>query len=167
MFIPILPSPMNPSSIRELLGLSPVTADAASVDRSTGRCGSSHVARETRSVRGGNRLTALLRSVDASRIRDILKEEIGKLPAKVEPIGEGGGRQELSGQVGERRLARKHEPMNIHRGDQPKPSQTKECRDDNPRKTASIGNGPFPVCPRDPVFFPAGDNTPPSSESVR
>jgi hypothetical protein len=26
-------------------------------------------------------------SVDARRVRDILKEEIGKLPAKVEPVG--------------------------------------------------------------------------------
>ena len=68
----------------------------------------------------------MLRSVDTSRIRDILKEKIGKLPAEVEPIGESGRRQELSGQVGERRLAGKHEPMNIDRGDQPKPPQTKE-----------------------------------------
>ena len=99
MFIPILPSPINPSSIRVLLGLSPVTANAASVDRFTGRCGSSQVVRETRSQRGGYRLNALLLSVDASRIRDILKEEIGKLPAKVEPVGEGGGREELSSEV--------------------------------------------------------------------
>jgi len=82
-----------------LLGLSPVTANAASVDRFAGRYGSSHVVYETRSQRGGNRLNALLSSVDASRIRDILKEEIGKLPAKVEPLGEGGGCEELSSEV--------------------------------------------------------------------
>ena len=52
----------------------------------------------------GSRLNARLQSVDASRIRDIFKEEIGKLPAKVESIAEGGGRQELSGQISERRL---------------------------------------------------------------
>lgn len=44
-------------------------------------------------------MNALLSSVDASRIRDILKEEIGKLPAKVEPLGEGGGCEELSSEV--------------------------------------------------------------------
>lgn len=105
MFIPILPSPINPSSIRELLGLSPVTANAASVDRFAGRYGSSHVVRETRSQRGGNRLNTLLLSVDASRIRDILKEEIGKLSAKVEPVGEGGGCEELSSKVRKGRFA--------------------------------------------------------------
>jgi hypothetical protein len=88
-----------------LLGLSPVTANAASVDRFTGRYDSSHAVRETRFQRRGNRLKALLRSVDASRIRDILKEEIGKLPAKVEPVGEGGGREELSSEVRKGRFA--------------------------------------------------------------
>lgn len=82
-----------------LLGLSPVKANAASVDRFTGRYDPSHAVRETRSQRGGYRLTALLLSVDASRIRDILKEEIGKLQPKVEPVGEGGGREELSSEV--------------------------------------------------------------------
>jgi hypothetical protein len=37
------------------------------------------------------------RSVDTSRIWDILKEEIGKLPTKVEPVGERRGGEELSG----------------------------------------------------------------------
>ena len=36
-------------------------------------------------------------SIDTSRIRDILKEEIGKLPAEVEPVGESRGGQELPG----------------------------------------------------------------------
>lgn len=88
-----------------LLGLSPVIANAASVDRFTGRYDSSHVVRETRSQRGGYRVNALLLSVDASRIRDILKEEIGKLSAKVEPVGEGGGREELSSEVRKGRFA--------------------------------------------------------------
>lgn len=70
-----------------------------------------------------------LRSVDASRIWDILKEKIGKLSAKVELVGKSRGCEELPGQVRESRFAREHEPMNVHRGDQPKPSQTKECAD--------------------------------------
>ncbi len=77
-------------------------------------------------VIGRCRFCTFRRSVDTSRIRDILKEEIGKLPAKVEPVGESRGGQELSGQVGESGLAGKHEAMDIHRRDQPKPSQPKE-----------------------------------------
>lgn len=90
-----------------------------------GRDRSPHVPSECVFLHGVCRL-CIARSVDTSRIRDILKEEIGKLPAKVEPVGEGRGGQELSGQVGESGLAGKHEAMDIHRRDQPKPSQPKE-----------------------------------------
>lgn len=74
-------------------------------------------------------LRAGLRSVDASGIWDILKEKIGKLSAKVELVGKSRGCEELPGQVRESRFAREHEPMNVHRGYQPKPFQAKECAD--------------------------------------
>ncbi len=50
----------------------------------------SYVACKPVSLRSGHRFRTHLRSVDASRIRDILKEEIGKLPPKVELVREDG-----------------------------------------------------------------------------
>jgi hypothetical protein len=66
------------------------------------------------------------KSVDTGWIRDILKEQIGKLPPKVEPVGQVGCGKKLPGHIGECWLTRMHEPVDIHRGGHPKTSEAEE-----------------------------------------
>jgi hypothetical protein len=73
-----------------------VNADTIPAGPAMGKDSLPHVDYECVYLHRGCRLCTA-RSVDTSRIRDILKEEIGKLPAKVEPVGERCGGQELSG----------------------------------------------------------------------